>query len=98
MGREKLDGSFEEFQERVLKSQVSFEGLRVNCKTLRGEALSFGWEGSLTIDGREQPLDGFKHYENPFCVVDLPASKIEVNSGSRSLVLEFSTPPNDGVG
>jgi hypothetical protein len=95
MGRAKLDGSFGEFQERVLKSPVTFEGLQVRCAIPGGEMLSFGWEGPLIVDGQEQPTRGFKHYENPFCVVDWPATKMEVNFGPRSLVLEFSTPPTD---
>jgi hypothetical protein len=90
MGRAALDGSFAEFQERVLGLEVTFEGLAVRCATLRGETLAFGWEGPLQVDGREQSLAGFKHYENPYCVADWPATQMEIRFRDQLLRLDFS--------
>ena len=89
MGRAARDGSFGQFQERVLRLDVAFEGLRVRCATLRGQALAFGWEGSLTVNGKEQPITGFKHYENPYCTVGWPAPRMEIRFDDKSLTLDF---------
>jgi hypothetical protein len=89
MGRALLDGSFSEFQARVLALDVACEGLAVRCATLRGQSLAFGWEGPLSVDGKEQPIAGFKHYENPYCVADWPASQMEIRFGDGLLRLKF---------
>jgi len=90
MCRARRDGSFGEFQEGVLGMQVEFEGLGVRCRTLGGEALAFGWEGPLVVEGEEQAISGFKHYENPYCTADWPASDMEIRFGDQSLRLNFS--------
>lgn len=89
MGRAALHGSFEAFQERVLAMDVAFEGLSVRCGTLQGETLSFGWEGPLLRNGGEQPITGFKHYENPYCVAELPAETMDIRFGDLLMRLDF---------
>jgi hypothetical protein len=90
MGRAAQDGRFDQFQESMLALDVAFEGLSVHCATLRGETLAFGWEGPLLVNGDERPITGFKHYENPYCVADLPASQMEVRFNDWLLRLTFS--------
>jgi hypothetical protein len=89
MGRAALDGDFAAFQEKVLALKVTLDGVSVHCETLRGETLSFGWDGPLLRNGQEQPLAGFKHYENPYCVADLHSAQIEVRSDAYLLRLNF---------
>ncbi|HNT74700.1 MAG TPA: hypothetical protein PKH77_06760 [Anaerolineae bacterium] len=93
MGRAALDGSFEAFQAKVLALDVCVEELTVRMATLRGPALTFGWEGPLTLDGVPQPITGFKHYENPYCVVDFPVSRMEILVDGYVLALDFSLAP-----
>ena len=89
MGRAAVDGSFEDFQESILALPVEMQGLAVRMQTLRGESLTFGWEGPLTVNGEEQPLSGFKHYENPYSVTDLPAEQMDIQFGDTLMRLEF---------
>jgi hypothetical protein len=89
MGRAAQDGSFGEFQDKVLALDMAWEGLSVRCTTLRGQSLAFGWEGPLRVNGKEQPLTGFKHYENPYCVADWPASQMDIRFGDYLLKLKF---------
>ena len=89
MGRAALDGGFAEFQDKVLALDVAFEGLAVRCTTLRGETLAFGWEGPLLRNGEEEPITGFKHYENPYCVAELPAAQMEIRYGDQAMRLSF---------
>jgi len=89
MGRAAQDGSFAGFQEKVLALEPQFEGLSVRLPTLRGQGLAFGWEGPLTVDGDEQPITGFKHYDNPYCVAELPTTLMEIRRGGDLLRLNF---------
>jgi len=90
MGRATLDGSFAEFQDKVLALDVAFEELAVRCATLRGETLAFGWEGALLRNGEEEPITGFKHYENPYCIAELPAEQMEIRYGDQAMRLSFA--------
>ncbi len=89
MGRAALDGSFEEFQQKVLATALETQGLMVHYTTLRGETLAFGWQGDFLRDGVVQPLTGFPHYENPYCTVALPAKEMDINVGGYILRLTF---------
>ena len=51
--------------------------------------MSYAWEGPLLLNDAEQPMSGFKHYDNLYCVAELPASKIEVRFGEWLLRLRF---------
>ncbi len=90
LGRAAQDGSFNEFQDKILKLDIQFEGLSVRCPTLRGDTLQFAWEGPFSVNGKEQPLSGFKHYENPYCTADWPADQMDIRFRSYSLTLDFS--------
>jgi hypothetical protein len=89
MGRAALDGSFTDFQEKVLARPLTFGDLDVRYETLRGQVLTFGWQGPLALDGEAQPLNNFKHMENPYCVVDFPVSSMEVTYGDLAMRLVF---------
>jgi hypothetical protein len=89
MGRAVLDGSFEEFQQKILLQPPAFDGHSVRYQTLRGQELVFGWEGPLLLDGQEQPITGFKHYDNIYCQADLPASQMDIQFGDELLRLMF---------
>jgi hypothetical protein len=90
MGRSETDGSFEEFKKEVLAMDLEWQELAVRCKTLRGEHLSFGWEGPLLVNGKEQSLHGFKHYDSPYAVADLPASQMDISLKDTVMRLNFA--------
>ncbi len=89
MGRAALDGDFTSFQEKVLGSNVDVQGLAVRYTSLRGETFAFGWNVPLVRDGVEEPLAGFKHYENPYCVTELSASEMDIHFGDYVMRLAF---------
>lgn len=90
MGRAALDGEFGAFQEKMLALDVTFDDLSVRCRTLRGQVLSLGWQGPFLRDGREQPLTGFRHYENPYTVAELPCTRMEIQREGELLRLDLS--------
>jgi len=90
MGRVTQDGTFSQFQEAVLRQAPAFEDLSVRYTTLRGETLSFGWEGPLLRNGEVEPITGSRHYDSPYGVADLPAEEIVIMVGERALRLRLS--------
>ena len=89
MGRKAVDGVFSKFQHKILAIKPEWKGLSVEFKTLRGEQLSFGWEGAFMINGNERPLTGFKHIDNPYCSVDIPANQMDITFGDNRMKLNF---------
>jgi hypothetical protein len=90
MGRAARDGSFDAFQQAILALDVRFDGLSARCATLRGATLAFGWEGPLLVNDSATPITGFKHYESPYCIADLPASQMELRFGDQMMRLNFA--------
>ncbi|MGH8014067.1 MAG: hypothetical protein ACREQ4_16375 [Candidatus Binataceae bacterium] len=90
MGRAAQDRDFAVFQRKVLALPVRFGDLSVNLTTLRGETLEFGWDSPLLVNGRETPITGFKHFENPYCVAEWPTPKMNIHFGGQTLTLDFS--------
>jgi hypothetical protein len=95
LGRAALDGTFTEFQEKVLSLDLTFADLTLHATTLRGESIDFGWEGPLLINEVEEPLGGFKHYDSPFCIAELNAEQMEIRFLDQAMRLDFSAPSDD---
>lgn len=89
MGRQETDGTFQEFQDAVRSLHVDLREQDVSCTTLRGDTLSFGWEGPLLVNGEKQPLSGFKHFENPYCVTEVGAPQMDIGYGETVMRLHF---------
>ena len=89
MGQALLDGTFEEFQNKILGMELSTDHLSASLKSLRGDTLTFGWEAALQINGEQQPLDRARHIENPYCIVDLPALQMDIVLGEQGVRLKF---------
>ena len=89
MGREAQDGTFSEFQEAVLSRPPAFQALSVQYTGLRDETFSFGWEGPLLRNGEVEPITGFRHFESPYGVADLPADELIIMVGERALRLHL---------
>ncbi len=90
MGRRAVDGPYQEFKQKILALPKVFGDLAVTLRSLRGDQIAFGWEGPLMVNGQPQPLTGFKHYDNPYCVADLPATEMEIHLGEDGLRLKFA--------
>jgi len=89
MGQAASDGSFDQFQQKVLGLELAWQEAGVKFKSLRGEELSFGWEGAFLVDGNPQPLAGYKHFENPYCVSDLQAGQMDITRNGLTMRLTF---------
>lgn len=90
MGRAAADGSFADFQAKVLALDVRLSGLSVQVDTLRGESIDFAWQGPLLVNEREQPITGFAHYDSPYAQMDLSDEKMELHFQDLLVRLDFS--------
>jgi hypothetical protein len=90
MGRRAEDGGFDVFVRNVLAYQPDFGDLSVNLRNIRGETLAFGWEGPLLLNGSAQSTTGFRHYDNPYCQVDLPAEEMIIQYQDQQMRLDFA--------
>ncbi|HQE91572.1 MAG TPA: hypothetical protein PLH19_01495 [Anaerolineae bacterium] len=96
LGRAALDGDFKAFQEQILALDVAFDGLSVQMDTLRGDKLAFGWEGPLRRNGVAEPITGFQHYENPYCVANFPVKEMYIGYGDQAMRLKFEEEGEEG--
>lgn len=90
MGRRAEDGEFGEFIRSVAAHQPTFDDLAVTLKTIRGEELAFGWQGPLLVDGREEAITGFRHYDNPYCQADLHSDEMIIQYQEQQMRLDFT--------
>jgi len=89
MGRAKQDGDFIGFQEKVLALPIVYDGLAVRFTTLRGDTLAFDWEKPLQLNGVDQTLSGFKHFDNIYTHTELPCREMVIQYGEDGLHLDF---------
>lgn len=89
MGRTRVDGSFAEFQARMVASGPSLDPRSVRYTAPSTDHLDFSWDGPLRVNGQPQPITGFKHYETPYCTVDFPVEEMNIQVGEYLLNLDF---------
>ena len=91
LGSTTLDGDFAAFQQKVSAAPLVLDGYHVEWQTLRGDTLSFGWQGALLCNGESLALSGFKHFENPYTSVEFPCKQMEIKTDEYVLNLDFSS-------
>jgi hypothetical protein len=89
MGQASIDGSFSAFAEKMLALPIEWDADGVRCSTLRGDALSFGWQGGLQVNGEERPTAGFRHHESIYGEAELPAHEMFIRHGEQAMRLKF---------
>ena len=88
MGRADLDGSFEDFKDRINAMRLDWPGNSTQFTSLRGDHIQFGWEGPLVVNGTAQELACGMAVENPYCQAGLQAVSYEI--GTDDLVMRLS--------
>ena len=90
MGSRDTDTSFENFCRRVIASSPVIDGLHVSWKTIRGDQIEFDWTGPLMLNGKEEPITGFKHHESIYGAADFPAETMDIAYGTDVMRLHFA--------
>jgi hypothetical protein len=89
LGRAALDGSFVDFQTKILATRLEWPGNSVKFTGLRGEQIEFGWESPLVVNGVERSFKFDKAIENPYCSADLHSDQYEIGFGDVAMRLNF---------
>ncbi len=88
VGSAREDGDFAAFVRKVREREPHADGLSVQCATLDGRELRFGWEGAFVVEGKPQRFD-FAHYENSYTRTPLGADTMTIRRGEERLVLDL---------
>jgi hypothetical protein len=96
LGRAAHDGSFADFQTKILALDITLASLAVHATTLRGDSIDFGWTGPLLVNEIEQPLTNFHHYDSPFATCELGAETMEIRAWQGAMQLDFRQQTVDG--
>lgn len=92
MGSRELDGDFNEFCRRVRALPMLLAPLNLQYQTLRGDHLSFGWQGGFMVNGAAYTLHGSRHYDNRYCSVEWPAPRMPLSLGAETTELDLRAP------
>ena len=90
MGRTEVDGSYEEFCQKVLAKAVTVNDLDVTWETARGDKLHFAWSGPLSVNGKEEAIDGFKHMDSAYALAEFPAETMDIGIGEQIMRLHLT--------
>jgi hypothetical protein len=90
MGQELLDGSFEDFQKKVLALDVVIEGSVVRLHSLRNDDIIYNGSTSLSVNGQEQSLSDYKHYESTLCIAEYPAQQMDITVDDQGMRLKLN--------
>ncbi len=80
MGREELDGSFQDFQQKIHQLNLDWQPAGVSLTNLRGQSLAFAWGSPFMVNGQPQQPGSEKHIENPYCQASYPASQMDIGN------------------
>ncbi len=90
MGRKEVDGSYEEFCQKVLAKAVTINDLDVAWETARGDKLHFAWSGPLSVNGKDEAISGFKNVDSPYALAEFPAETMDIGIGEQIMRLHLT--------
>ncbi len=89
MGRTELDGTFEEFQKRVMAQTPDAVEDSVDWQTIRGDRLQVAWTGPILRNERPEDWGVLPHHHSPYAHAELPATHMDIGIGSEIMRLDF---------
>ncbi len=97
VGSAALDGSFEDFQQKLLDSHPHASGTTIKWTSPEGHTLQFGWTGPLAVDGQAENWDDFPHYENIYTHTPMGAAEMVIRHGDKSLCIHLRHGKSVGI-
>ncbi|HOY64785.1 MAG TPA: hypothetical protein PK745_16570, partial [bacterium] len=84
------DGSFDRFKASILGADLKTNGLSVKYDAPGVGKIRFGWKGDFTVNGNQEPMRGFKRFDNPYCQADFNKGEFAISAGASKLTLDFA--------
>ncbi len=91
LGRQAVDGPFEDFANRISQSQIAYGDLQVVYHSPSRGRLEFGWQGPLRQDGQIVTLSDYPRYDNPYLQAEFGTNWYDIRLAGQQMVLDFET-------
>ena len=91
LGREAIDGSFDDFMQSILEAKLVCDGLNVEFHSPGNRIVKFGWEGPLTIDNHVINLEDYPRYDNPYVQAAFDPDEMTIYANRKELYLNSIT-------
>jgi hypothetical protein len=95
LGDAERSGPFPRFVEQILAAPVSIADTVAYGSPGAG-AVSVGWEGPMTVNGKAVDLGPYDRWDNPYCRQAFGTNVTEIEFGAQRLELDFSAPARRG--
>jgi hypothetical protein len=90
LGREAVDGPFDRWAHRITTADLEFSGLSVRYHAQGVGVVCFGWDGPLSIDGRQVPLGPCPRFGNPYCASAYGSGRYAISHAGQRLLIDFN--------
>jgi hypothetical protein len=91
IGRELLDGPFDEFITRITAASLQFDDRSTAYHSPSVGLVEFGWIGPLRVNGEAFSLKNYPRYDSPYGGGHFPAEEIHFRCGNQRLTLDWAT-------
>ena len=89
MGRESVDGRFEDWYERIESASLTFGDRSVEMSSTAVGEVSFSWSDPLTVDGLPIELADYPRFANPYCRVERGGLVYDISHADQRIRLDF---------
>lgn len=93
VGRKATHGSFPSFVQKLSHAPINVNDLQVSYASPGNGAIEFGWNGSLTVDGKVIALRDYPRWNNKYTRTECGAAQFHVAFEGKTLDLDFK----DGI-
>ena len=90
MGREDVDGSFDEFIKKIAEAQISVKGLNVKYLSPSVGLVETGWRKGLKVDNKNISTKDYQRYDNPACNTEFESDRIEISYNGKKHILNYN--------
>jgi hypothetical protein len=91
MGREAVDGAFEDFVARIAAAHIRFSDRSTAYQSPSLGLVEFGWKGPLRLDGEVVSLSGYPRSDTSYGSAPFPAEEIAFHCADHHLTLDWKT-------
>jgi hypothetical protein len=90
VGREAVDGSFDDFTQAITTAGLSVRGLQVSFDAPGLGLATFDWQKPLVVGGKEIPLRGYSRWDNPYTQASFGSLQYRIEFQGLWLELDFN--------
>jgi hypothetical protein len=90
LGREKVDGPFREWTQKVAAAPLEATEASVKYRAPGVGEASFAWDGPLRVNGRPVALGDYDRFDNPYCKAKYGSGRYDIAAGGYRLRIDFA--------